>query len=101
MITANPAGCRLNKTTDDREVPMTDPVVAQDSPYQVSLKEGERYAWCTCGLSTKQPFCDGAHKQTEDLKPMVFVAEKHETVFLCGCKQTSNGPHCDGTHSTL
>ena len=80
---------------------MTDPVVAQESPYEVSLKAGQTYAWCSCGLSTKQPFCDGTHKQTGDLKPIVFVAENDETVYLCGCKQTNNGPHCDGTHNTL
>ena len=80
---------------------MTDPVVAQASPFEVSLNAGAKYAWCSCGLSSSQPFCDGAHKETDDLKPIVFVAEKEETVYLCGCKQTKNGPYCDGTHSTL
>ena len=80
---------------------MTDPVVAQANPYEVSLKAGQKYAWCSCGLSAKQPFCDGTHKQTEDLKPIVFVSEIDETVYLCGCKQTNDGPHCDGTHNTL
>jgi CDGSH-type Zn-finger protein len=80
---------------------MTGPVVAQTSPYKVLLKAGQNYAWCSCGLSAKQPFCDGTHKQTENLKPIVFAAENDETVFLCGCKQTKNSPRCDGTHSTL
>ncbi len=80
---------------------MTDPVVAQETPYRVELKAGERYAWCACGLSQKQPFCDGAHKQTDDLKPNVFTAEKDETVSLCGCKQTGNSPRCDGSHNRL
>lgn len=79
---------------------MADPVVAQTSPYKADLKEGERYAWCACGLSAKQPFCDGSHKTTEH-RPNVFVAEKDETAFLCGCKQSSNKPFCDGTHKTL
>lgn len=35
------------------------PVVAQAGPYKVTLEEGKRYSWCTCGLSEKQPFCDG------------------------------------------
>jgi len=80
---------------------MTDPVIAQSGPYEVTLSSGKNYAWCSCGLSSKQPFCDGTHKETKDLKPMVFVADKVETVYLCGCKQTSNGPYCDGTHSML
>ena len=80
---------------------MTDPVVAQNRPYKNDLKEGEKFAWCTCGLSTNQPFCNGALKQTDDLKPLVIVAEKDETLFLCGCKQTGSGLACDGAHKSL
>ncbi len=80
---------------------MSDPVVAQNTPYQAILEEGKNYAWCTCGLSEKQPFCNGAHKEAGEFKPIIFVAEKNETVYLCGCKQTGNAPFCDGTHSTL
>ncbi len=80
---------------------MTDRVIAQNSPYKVDLKEGEKYAWCTRGLSTNQPLRNGAYKQTDDLKPLVFVAEKDETVFLCGCKQTGNRPACDRAHKSL
>ena len=35
---------------------MSDPVVAQTSPYRVDLEEGQKYAYCTCGLSDKQPY---------------------------------------------
>ena len=79
---------------------MTDPVVAQTSPYELTLKAGDKYAWCACGLSGRQPLCDGTHKST-DLRPNVFIAEKDETVYLCGCKNTGNPPFCDGTESTL
>ena len=41
-----------------------DPVVAQKGPYQVELKEGQAYFYCTCGRCAKQPFCDGSHKGT-------------------------------------
>ena len=80
---------------------MTDPVVTQNSPYKVDVKEGEKYAWCACGLSTNQPFCDGTHKQTDDLKPLVFLSKKDETVFLYGCKQPGDSPACDGAHKSL
>ncbi len=80
---------------------MTDPVVAQASPYKVELEEGQKYAFCTCGLSDKQPYCNGAHKEADVFKPNVFVAEKTETAFLCGCKQTGNAPRCDGSHKSL
>ena len=89
------------KVISSGEFSMTDPVVAQKSPYKVEVKEGEKYAWCTCGLSTNQPFCNGAHKQTDDLKPLVFLADKDATMFLCGCKQTGAGPACDGAHKSL
>ena len=79
---------------------MTEPVVAQEKPYRVDLKAGEKYAWCACGLSSKQPFCDGSHKTT-DLKPTLFEAEQDETVALCGCKTTGNRPRCDGSHINL
>ena len=80
---------------------MSDPVVAQASPYCVDLEEGKKYAFCTCGLSDKQPFCNGAHKDAGEFKPNIFVAEKTETVSLCGCKQTGNSPRCDGSHNSL
>ena len=43
---------------------MTDPERPQLSPYQVELEAGKRYAWCRCGRSQKQPFCDGSHAGT-------------------------------------
>uniref|UniRef100_A0A3B4AHB1 Iron-binding zinc finger CDGSH type domain-containing protein n=1 Tax=Periophthalmus magnuspinnatus TaxID=409849 RepID=A0A3B4AHB1_9GOBI len=65
----------------------------------VKLKAGKRYAWCACGHSQKQPFCDGTHRaKAPNIEPMRFTAEKNQTVLLCACKQTRNGPYCDGTH---
>lgn len=77
-----------------------DPVCAQLGPYQVDLEEGKAYFWCTCGRSGKQPFCDGAHKDTS-FRPHRFVAEATGTVNLCGCKSTDDKPFCDGTHNML
>lgn len=79
---------------------MTESVVAQKGPYEVELKAGEKYFWCACGRSAKQPFCDGSHKGT-GLKPRMFVAEKTGTAWLCGCKASKTQPFCDGTHNTL
>ena len=79
---------------------MSSPKVAQKSPYAIELEEGKKYAWCSCGRSSKQPFCDGAHRGT-DFKPIVFTAEDTQTAYLCGCKATSAGPFCDGSHSKL
>ena len=77
-----------------------EPVIAQKSPYVVELEEGKTYFWCRCGRSKRQPFCDGAHKDT-GISPMKFTAAKTGPVSLCGCKQTDDGPFCDGSHNML
>jgi CDGSH-type Zn-finger protein len=79
---------------------MTDPVIAVREPAGVTLEAGKSYAWCRCGLSKAQPFCDGSHKVT-DLKPIVFKQEATEEVWLCQCKQSGDKPFCDGTHNGL
>jgi len=79
---------------------MTEPVIAQKAPYPIDIEKGRKYAWCACGLSGKQPFCDGAHKVTE-IRPVVFEADESKKVWFCGCKYTKNQPYCDGTHKSL
>ena len=79
---------------------MSKPNIAQKEPYPAGLEEGKRYAWCACGHSSSQPFCDGSHKGTE-FSPTVFTAEETKTAYLCGCKHSSNAPFCDGSHSSL
>jgi len=74
--------------------------IAAIEPKEVELKEGKRYAWCACGLSKEQPFCDGTHTKG-DLRPKMVKAEKDESAWLCQCKQTGNPPYCDGTHNKL
>jgi len=76
------------------------PMIAQTAPYPTDVEEGKTYFWCTCGRSSKQPFCDGSHKETS-LTPMKYTATKTGKVFFCGCKATSNSPLCDGSHSKL
>lgn len=70
---------------------------AGDGPIKVELEAGGTYAYCTCGQSSKQPFCDGSHSGTE-FRPKVFKAEKDGAHFLCACKTTGNAPFCDGSH---
>jgi len=79
---------------------MSEVVIPQKEPYVVELEGGKTYAWCRCGRSQKQPFCDGSHKDTS-LQPLMFKAEKTGKAFLCGCKNTGNDPYCDGSHKQL
>jgi len=74
--------------------------IAQKGPYKVKVEKGKMYAWCRCGRSSDQPFCDGSHEVT-NFKPVMFEAKETKEVFLCGCKHTSNQPFCDGTHNKL
>ena len=80
----------------------TEPKIAQKSPYVLDEKTGTSRAWCACGLSTTQPFCDGTHqKENTGLMPIVLKITQDETIAWCGCKQSKNKPRCDGTHETL
>jgi mannose-6-phosphate isomerase-like protein (cupin superfamily)/CDGSH-type Zn-finger protein len=79
---------------------MNSPVVARPKPCLVNVKAGKTYFWCSCGRSSKQPFCDGSHKGT-DFSPMKFTATQDDELLFCGCKHTRNGPFCDGAHTNL
>jgi len=79
---------------------MDKPHVAQKSPIAVEVEEGKSYFWCTCGLSAKQPFCDGAHKET-DFTPMKYDTSDSGEKRFCACKQTGKQPFCDGSHQSI
>jgi CDGSH iron-sulfur domain-containing protein 3 len=79
---------------------MSEAVVAQKAPFAVELRAGKTYAWCACGRSATQPFCDGSHQQTS-LTPVVFKAERDGLAYLCGCKTSQGRPYCDGSHNRL
>ena len=71
---------------------------AGESAIAVDGEQGKSYYWCSCGKSSKQPFCDGSHKGTE-FNPFVSKAELTKKMFFCACKQTNNQPFCDGSHN--
>ena len=77
---------------------MNNPKVVQKFPYKVTVESEKSYWWCSCGKSSKQPFCDGSHEGTE-FKPVIYKAEFTKKIFFCNCKQTNNEPFCDGSHN--
>ena len=79
---------------------MSKPNIADTKPKAVALEAGNEYAFCRCGRSAKQPFCDGSHVGTA-FTPLTFRPERSEQAHLCMCKRTGNAPYCDGTHTSL
>lgn len=76
------------------------PKIVQKAPFKVEVEAGKKYFFCACGLSQKQPFCDGAHKGS-GLKSIIFEATENKVAYFCGCKNSKKGALCDGSHSSL
>jgi len=79
---------------------MDKPKIAGRSPIKISVEAGKKYSWCSCGLSTNQPFCDGSHKGGS-FTPIRYEATETKDVHFCTCKMTGNPGLCDGTHKNL
>ena len=79
---------------------MDKPKVAGKKPIRVDLEANKTYAWCSCGNSSNQPWCDGSHKGTA-FTPYLFQVEPEKTAGMCTCKQSKNGAFCDGSHKNL
>ena len=75
---------------------------SQKNPHKIKVEKGKTYFWCSCGLSNKQPFCDGSHKNCEgSFRSLKYTASSDKMVFFCGCKITKNPPFCDNSHLKL
>ena len=53
---------------------------AGNEPFAFDAVKGKNYAWCSCGLSKKQPFCDNSHKGTE-YRPVIFKIEEAKKII--------------------
>ena len=63
---------------------------AGNSALAIEVEQGKSYFWCSCGKSSKQPFCDGSHKGTE-FKPLTYKAGlTKKCSFVYANKQTIN-----------
>jgi len=79
---------------------MEKPIPAGNAPQMEDLEAGKTYAWCSCGKSDSQPWCNGAHRGT-GLAPKVFEADATRKAAMCTCKMTQTPPFCDGSHRQL
>ncbi|MEZ5967421.1 MAG: CDGSH iron-sulfur domain-containing protein [Planctomycetota bacterium] len=75
------------------------PDLPQKQPYVLQVSPG-RYAWCACGRSANQPYCDGSHRGT-GFVPVLHEVTEATRVAWCGCKRSANQPLCDGSHGKL
>ena len=69
------------------------------STYKVKVEKNKTYFWCACGLSQKQPFCDGAHKKEGKFKSFKYLSDESKEIYFYGCKMSKRPPFCDGSHS--
>ena len=76
------------------------PKIFKKGSMKFDVKKGAVYYWCACGLSSNQPFCDGAHKGTT-FTPIQYSATEDKTIGFCGCKYSKNKPLCDGSHKFI
>ena len=78
-----------------------EPKIAKKGPYIKEMQPGI-YAWCSCGYSASDPFCDGAHeRENTGMLPLETEVRFPKTVAWCGCKRTKKPPYCDGEHNKL
>jgi len=74
--------------------------IVKKSPYVLDLEAGTHF-YCSCGKSTKEPFCDlNTHKSLGFATKRIELTEKKK-VALCGCRQTKNPTYCDGSNAKL
>ena len=78
---------------------MEQPATPQKAPYVLDVEPG-RHAWCACGKSARQPYCDGSHAGT-GYHPVIEDVTEPTRVAWCGCKRTGAPPRCDGSHASL
>jgi uncharacterized Fe-S cluster protein YjdI/CDGSH-type Zn-finger protein len=87
----------MSKQDEPKELKSSTPIAAGSSPMLVDVENGKTYAWCACGLSTNQPWCDGSHKVTS-ITPVVFKVNGYTKATMCLCKQSGTKPFCDDSH---
>ena len=63
---------------------------AGESAIAVDVEEGKSYYWCSCGKSSKQPFCDGSHKGQNLILLPIKLKQQKKCFFVLVNKLTIN-----------
>ena len=73
----------------------------ENFPNYVDETPGKKF-YCTCGESSKKPYCDGSHESSNTKKtPAELEVNEAKRMAICDCGQSNNLPICDGTHANL
>lgn len=78
---------------------MQEKVITQKKPFVLEVEPG-KYAWCACGKSSNQPYCDGSHKGS-GYRPVIEEIAEKKKIAWCGCRHSGKVPFCDGTHKNI
>jgi len=70
----------------------------KQSPHIINVENNDEIYICQCGKTANVPLCDGSHKQTDGIRPLVHLAKQGDQLYVCGCGKSANMPWCDGSH---
>ncbi len=65
------------------------------------MMQAGKFNYCACGRTENNPFCDGSHYESTDIKPILVVFEFQQEVKWCDCRNSKNLPFCDHSHRKL
>jgi len=63
---------------------------AGDKPIAIDVEQGKSYYWCSCGKSSKQPFCDGSIKGLNLIHRFLKPRKQKKCFFALVSKQIIN-----------
>lgn len=84
---------------NDNSLDAAQPHIAGLKSIKQELEPGI-YAYCTCGWSSSQPFCDSSCNGTH-WKPLILDIAERQKISFCTCKHSLKGYICDGTHKRI
>ena len=64
------------------------------------MKKLEKELFCTCGLSSKDPYCETSHEVT-GFSTEIVILDEDKKVAWCGCRNASKVTFCDGSKKRL
>jgi CDGSH-type Zn-finger protein len=63
---------------------------AGDGPIAVEVEKDKSYYWCSCGKSSKQPFCDALIKELNLTQSYIKLKKLKKSFFVHANKQIIN-----------